>query len=254
MSDFFSDDFTAELKSYFLNSVISGTENFIDLVDAKIWKRIRNESAEQSLAWSVDAKTNEFHFLATWLEEFDARTKDLAEPADLIKALQALKEYASALLIEKTDSMDLARKFSEVAQNSHEVIFLHCKSGPQEFAVPLLNVIEISAHLPIFGMPEKKFGILGVVPFRGDALPVINLQDHGFKPVGTENVFYLVCEQSGNRFCLQVTGTEDLLNLKESDLQEVQETNILPANHLITKFFIHELRSIMILDLEKLVA
>lgn len=254
MSDFFSDDFTAELKSYFLNSVISGVENFIDLVDAKIWKRIRNESAEQALAWSVDAKTNEFHFLAAWLEEFDSRTKDLAEPADLIKALQALKEYAAALLVEKTDTMDLARKFSQVAQNSHEVIFLHCKSGPQEFAVPLLSVIEISAHLPIFGMPEKKFGILGVVPFRGDALPVINLQDHGFKSVGAENVFYLVCEHAQNRFCLQVTATEDLLNLKESDLQEVQETNILPANNLVTKFFIHESRSVMILDLEKLVA
>lgn len=253
MSDFFSDDFTAELKSYFLNSVISGSENFVDLVDAKIWKRIRNESAEQASAWSVDAKTNEFTFFATWLEDFDSRTKEIADPAELIKALQALKDYASALLVEKTDSAELARKFSQVAQNSHEVIFLHCKSGPQEFAVPLLNVIEISAHLPIYGLPEKKFGILGVVPYRGDALPVINLQDHGFRSLGSENIFYLVCEHLQNRFCLQVTAAEDLLNLKESDLQEVQEQNILPSN-IIKKFFIHQTRSVMILDLEKLVA
>ncbi len=253
MSDFFGDDFTAELKAYFLTSVVSGTENFIDLIDAKMWKRIRDEVVEQAQAWAVDAKTNEFAFFAAWLQDFDARTKELAEPQDLSKALLALKEYASILIVEKTDSEDLARKFSQVAQNSHEVLFLHCKSGPQEFAVPLLNVVEISAHLPLYGLPEKRFGLLGVVPFRGEALPVVNLQDHGFRPVGEENVFYLICEHAQNRFCLQVTATEDLLNLKESDLQEVDGQTILPKN-LIKKFFIHQSRSVMILDLEKLAA
>lgn len=253
MSDFFNDDFTAELKAYFLNSVITGAENFIDLVDAKIWKRIRTESAEQAQAWSIDAKTNEFSFFAQWLGDFESRIKDITEPAELVKALQALKEYASALLTEKTDSADLSRRYSEIAKSSHQVLLLHCKSGSSEFAVPLLNVIEISSHLPIYGLPEKKLGILGVVPYRGDALPVVNLQDHGFHALNAENVFYLVCEQAQNRFCLQVTATEDILSLKESDLQEVQEQNILPTK-IIKNFFIHQSRSVMILDLEKLVA
>lgn len=253
MSDFFGDDFTAELKSYFLNAVITGTENFIDLVDAKIWKRIRDEAAEQTQAWSVDAKTNEFLFFAVWLEEFNARTREFTESADLIKALHALREYASTLLIEKVDSQELVRKFLQVAQSSHEVMFLHCKSGSQEFAVPLLNVVEISAHLPLYNMPEKKPGILGIVPYRGDALPVVSLQEHGFRPLGNENFFYLVCEHSQNRFCIQVTATEDLLNLKESDLQEIEKQNILSTN-LVKKFFIHQSRSVMVLDLEKLVA
>lgn len=252
MSDFFSDDFTAELKSYFLNSIIDETQDFLDLIDAKIWKRINSEATEKTQAWAVDAKTNEFFFLTEWLSGFGDRNRDLSEAADLKKSLEALKEYATTLLTQP-DSAELLNKFLQVAQSSHEILFLHCKSGPQEFAVPILNVVEISSGLRLYSLPDHKFGILGVVPFRGEALPVINLQDHGFRPTGEENIFYLVCEFSQKRFCLQVTGTEDLLNVKETELQEIDESSVLTKN-LIKKFFLHNSRSVMILDLEKLVA
>lgn len=252
MSDFFSDDFTAELRSYFLNSIVNETQDFLDLIDTKIWKRISAEANEKAQAWAVDAKTNEFLFLTEWLSNFGERTQDLHEAADLKKVLEALKDYATTLLTQP-DSADLANKFSQVAQNTHEILFLHCKSGPQEFAIPILNVVEICSGLPLYPLPDQKFGILGVVPFRGEALPVVNLQDHGFRPTGSENIFYLICEHLQSRFGLQVTGTEDLLNIKETDLQDVGESSVLSKN-LIKKFFLHNSRSVMILDIEKLVA
>ncbi len=101
MSDFFGDDFTAELKAYFLDSLIKESDKFIDLIEDSLWKRIRSEVCEQTQAWAVDAKTNEFHHLKEWLEGFTDRANNLSDAQDLIKALKSLKSYAEALLKEK---------------------------------------------------------------------------------------------------------------------------------------------------------
>ncbi|WII70709.1 chemotaxis protein CheW [Bdellovibrio sp. 22V] len=244
MSDFFSDDFTAELKAYFLDSLIKETEKFIDLIDESLWKRIRSEVAEQCQAWAVDAKTNEFEFLAAWIEGFEERTSSISAPRDLIKILHALKEYAEALLVEKKDSAELASRFAVISHSNQEALFLHCKTGATSFAIPILSVVEISGKLPLFALPEQKLGILGVVPFRGEAIPVINLQDHGFASFENKNTYFVICEFQGVRFSLQVTETDDLIALRESELQNVDDK----------QFFIKANKSIMILNLEKLVA
>lgn len=254
MSDFFGDDFTAELKSYFLDSLIKEIDKFSDLVDENLWRRIRGEVAEQTRSWAVDARTNEFEHLALWLEGFDQKSEHIQGISELLKALKTLKAYAEALLLEKCDSEDLATRFALNSQNLREVLLLHCRSGQQEFAIPILSVIEISPRLPLYSLPDRQNGILGVVPFRGEAVPVVNLQDHGFVAVDSDSRFYVICEQQGVRFSLQVTGTEDLISLKEAELQNIENHPDMMSADFIRQFFIKDSRSIMVLDLEKLVA
>ncbi|AFY00262.1 chemotaxis protein CheW [Bdellovibrio bacteriovorus] len=254
MSDFFGDDFTAELKAYFLDSVIKEIDKFIDLTDEKLWRRILSEVSEQTRAWAVDAKTNEFLHLAAWLEGFDEKSRNLEGAAELIKALKTLKGYIEALGVDKTDTADLATRFALNAQNLREILLLHCRSGAQEFAVPILSVIEISGKLPLFDLPERKEGLLGVIPFRGEAVPVVNLQDHGFARMDADNFFYVICEEQGVRFCLQVTDTEDMISVKEADLQNFENQSTMMSANFVHQFFIKDRRSIMVLDLEKLVA
>ncbi len=126
--------------------------------------------------------------------------------------------------------------------------------GPQDFAIPLLNVVEVSTPIPLFPLPEKVPGLAGVIPFRGEAVPVINLQDHGFKISEQDETYYVICEHQGVRFSLQVTDTEDLLSLRASELQHLEEHGSIMQTDFIRQFFIKNNKSIMVLDLEKLVA
>jgi len=244
MSDFFSDDFTAELKGYFLETLIQESQKFMDLVDENLWKRVRSEVSDQCQAWAVDAKTNEFLFLTQWLENFPQHAAETQNASELIQCLKALKSYAETLKNNLQDSADLLSRFSLHTQNRRETLFLHCRSGDQAFAIPLLNVVEISGGLQLYALPEKRIGLQGVVPFRGDAIPVVSLQDHGFPPVEGRHVYYIICEHEGQHFSLQVTDTEDMVSLRDSDLQDVDNK----------RFFIKDNKSVMILDLKKLVA
>ncbi|KYG69409.1 chemotaxis protein [Bdellovibrio bacteriovorus] len=254
MSDFFSDDFTAELKAYFLDSVCKEADKFIDLTDESTLRRIRNEVGEQTRAWAVDAKTNEFVHFSQWLELFEERTQSFKEPRELIKSLKTLKAYAEALIQEKADTADHPVRFALSAELRQDVQLLHCRWGNQDFAIPLLNVVEISSQIPLYPLPDKKDGLMGVIPFRGEAVPVISFHDHGFNHSEIKNTFYVICEHQGVRFSLQVTETDDLMSLKESELLNVESHSTVIQTAFVSKFFIKGNKSIMILDLEKLVA
>lgn len=255
MSDFFGDEFTADLRAYFLEKLVLEIEDSIDLVDDVIWMRIRSETAKQATqVWAVDAKTNEFVYLAAWLEKFEEEAKVFRSALEFKKYLEALREYVKALSVEKVDSLELATKFSSLGQSRRDSLFLHCRFGVQDFAIPLLNVVEISGNRPLFSLPEKKSGLLGVIPFRGDAVPVISFVDHGFVPVSTDNLCYVICEFNSMRFSLQVTETEDLLKIDESELQSVESHSSIIQTSFVKQFYLKNAKSVMILDLIKLVA
>lgn len=253
MTDFFGDDFTAELKAYFLDSLIKETEKFIDLVDESTWKKIHLEVLESTKAWAIDAKTNEFLFLEKWLEEFESRNKKIESSDGLIAAIESIKSYADALHTEK-DSADLASRFVSGIQSSKQSQFLHCSFGAQEFAVPLTSIVEIIGNLKLYNLPQKRSGILGVIPVRGDAIPVISFSDHGFSPADLGNNLFVICEHEGSRFSLPVTKTEDLVSVRESDFLSAEEQGILINASFVKSFFIKDNKNIMVLDLEKLVA
>lgn len=255
MSDFFGDDFTADLRAYFLEKFVLEIEDSIDLIDDSIWMRIRSETTKQAAqVWAVDAKTNEFVYLAAWLEKFEEETKVFRNALEFKKYLEALRGYVKALSVEKVDSFELAAKFSSLGQSRRDSLFLHCRFGSQDFAIPLLNVVEISGSRPLFSLPDRKKGLLGVIPFRGDAVPVISFADHGFAPVNKDDLYYVVCEFDSMRFSLQVTETEDLLKIDESELQSVESHSTIIQTSFIKHFYLKNSRSVMVLDLGKLVA
>ncbi|MGE5085790.1 MAG: chemotaxis protein CheW [Bacillota bacterium] len=254
MSDFFGDDFTAELKGYFLDATLKDIEKYLDLVDASTLSRVRAEIREQAASWAVDAKTNEFFPLSQWIDDFVRKIEVLDTAESLYKALALLKNYFEALQIDKKDSSELASQFTLVAQSSKESFYLHCKVGAQEFVVPIENVIEVSGSLPIYVLPDHRPGISGVVPFRGEALPVFNLYEFGFEKTSAKQFLYVICDLHGSRFSLQVTETDELLSLKDRDLQNLDGASTMMTVPVVRNFFIKDKRSIMVLDLEKLVA
>ncbi len=254
MSDFFGDDFTVELKKYFLDATVKEVESFIDLVDQSTLGKVTAEIREKAESWVVDAKSNEFTSLEAWLNDFNSKIDSLDSAEQMIKALTLLQKYLTALLVDGKDSNELAQQFPLVAQSSREALFLHCKTGEQQFVVPILNVIEITSSLPLFPLPDTRTGLAGVIPFRGEAIPVIDLKSYGFHSVNTNKFYYVICDHAGTRFSLQVTETDELLSLKDKDMQNLSEHPTMLSVPFIKQFFVKDEHSVMVLDVEKLVA
>lgn len=254
MSDFFGDDFTGELKKYYLDATLKEVESFIDLVDESTLLKIAVEIREKAESWVVDAKSNEFTSLEAWLTDFNSKIDSLDTAEQMIKALGLLQKYLLALLVDGKDSPDLALQFPLVAQSSKEALFLHCKTGTQEFVVPIHNVIEISGVLPLFPLPDSRVGLAGVIPFRGEAIPVVDLKSYGFLSSQTQKYYYIICEHEGTRFSLQVTETDELLSLKDKDMQNLSDHPTMLSVPFIKQFFVKDEHSVMVLDIEKLVS
>lgn len=254
MSDFFGDDFTVELKKYFLASLPPEIEKFQDLLDDTTFKRVLPEVREQLAAWVVDAKTNEFMSLATWLESFVAKTSEFKEFEDLLNALNLFQAYVAALIEGQKDSEDLASQFAFTAVGRKDSLYLHCKVGVQDFVIPIQSVIEISGPLPMFPLPEKQPGLLGIVPFRGEALPVFDLTEYGFQKIESDFFYFVICEFESSRFALQVSETDELLSVNEKEMQARDASTSLSTANFIQSFFIRDQKSLMVLNLEKLVA
>ncbi len=253
MSDFFGDDFTAELKGYYLTSLNAELEKFIDLVDDSTIKRVRAEIREQCQSWIVDAKSNEFENLSVWFQGLLDKI-DIFSSDDLIQALRSAKKYTDILQESKKDSAEYATRFALTAEIQGEGLYLHCKVASQEFVVPIKYVVEIIGALPLFPLPDKHQGLLGVIPFRGDAIPVFSLQEYGFEKHHISQFFYVICDYEGTRFSLQVTQTDELLNVFDKDLQNIESNSVLSSVPFIRNFFVKDQRSIMVLDIERLVA
>lgn len=254
MSDFFGDDFTVELKKYFLESLPPEIEKFQDLLDDVTFARVLPEVREQVAAWVVDAKTNEFVALGAWLDVFVARTAEFKEFEDLLSALELFQSYIACLLEGQKDSEELASQFAFTAVGRKDSLYLHCKMGVQDFVIPIQSVIEISGPLALFPLPQKQEGLLGVVPFRGEALPVFDLSEYGFQKVTSDFFYYVICEFEDSRFAVQVSETDELISVNEKELQARDASSSLTTANFIQSFFIRDNKSLMVLDLEKLVA
>jgi len=254
MSDFFGDDFTAELKSYFLDSLTKEVEKFSDLVDESTCRRVVSELDQEIQTWKADSETNEFQFLAAWLLEFKNYLPEVAEAAQLSAALERLKAYLASLSVSKVDSLELSQSYSLQKGSTAKKQFLHCRAGNQEFVVPVMSVVEIISERKVSPIPLTKEHLAGVIPYRGEAVPVYNLEYFGFQRVENLKTYFVICELDGLSFALQVTDTDELMTLEGQDLQEVGEGASLLRAPFVSHFFVRDNRNIMILNLEKLVA
>ncbi len=253
MSDFFNDDFTAELKKYFLESFIKEVDKYLDLVDEKLWKRLGKEIQETCQTWMIDAKTNEFLFLSAWLERTSKNLHEVESQEEVLSYLKILKAYLAEILAGTKDSEDLQKKYVINRFSQKTNLLLHCQVGSQDFAIPVLSVVEITSDLRLFATPLPQVGIAGVAAFRGDPLPVIALKDFGFPEVNQQSGIYVVCEWKQIRFALKVDRAEDFMNVAEKDFQDL-DAKWVPETSSAQKFFTQNNKNIIYLNMDSLVA
>lgn len=256
MSDFFGDDFTADLKRFFLKSLQDEFEMIAGAADEDTWQIFRDEAIEKHVDWIVDARTNEFVQFAAWLEKFIKHIGVSEKYSDFANAIDRAFSYTEYLHENLKDSEEVAKTFSLGNLASQKMLYLHCQISDQNFLVSVKNVLEVLGNISITPFPMSRKGFLGMIPFRGDAIPVINLADYGMNTQQSNaHVSYVVCEHEGARLALAVHHADRLIEVGSEELQEAEATGAgVISVPFLTHFLIKEDKNMMLFSLEKMVA
>lgn len=255
MSDFFGEDFTADLKRFFLKSLQDELEQVAGAADEDTWQIFREELSVKIPDWIVDAKTNEFVFFAAWLEKFNKHLESCNVYNDFALAIDRAFAYSEDLHASLKDTEDGSKQFSLGNLSSQKQLYLHCEIGDQNFLIPVTQVLEVLGNISITPFPMKKTGFSGMIPFRGDAIPVVKLEDHGLNSSGeAQYLSFVVCENEGAKLALAVHQADKLIEISTDQMQDASEGNSVISVPFLTHFVIHENKNMMLFALERMVA
>lgn len=234
MSQFAADDFTAELKNFFITAALESCHQF----DFQLQK----ETLDILRSIQADAAANEFHFLAQWMmDQLLSHPEDGNLREDVILLIRYLEELKTDLI----DSEQRAQKY-QTLKSSEVGSFLHYQYLQDDYLVPVQFVLEVIGNLKLFKLPLAQPGIFGLVIFRGDPIPVIDLFGQGLE---CQN--YLICQNSEKIFALPITHAFQVYEFDQKVLSQLQPLKNLMASQKVTGVLSWQKKNMILLDLQK---
>lgn len=109
--------------------------------------------------------------------------------------------------------------------------YINYRLGNENFAIPVEMVLEIIQHRTLTSVPNSSKFILGVINFRGEIIPVINMHRR-FNIIKPENDqgMIVVINSSGktgtNLMGLMVDCVEDVTDFKFNDIRKPNDIGI----------------------------
>lgn len=254
MDSLFDDDFTAELRGYFITSFSGEIEKIVSVAAEANWKTNRAEMLEKLPDWIRDSGLNEFEHLSKWLQKLKEILPPMKKFEEYKAVMGLLKSYLQEMQKSKKDNEKYLTQFSIDAHSGTTELYLYCKIENQEFVVPVDLVTEVISNKAVTPFPEHKTGFKGLIAVRGEVVPVFDLRHYGFESSQKKSVYFIVCEAKGVRFAFDVTETDQLLSLHTKEFQDASKGRGLISAPFIKKFFIRNNTNVMLFDLEQLVA
>lgn len=252
MSALALDEFALEMRQHYISTTIESLEHF---------KNFDNYFGEVKLAvddWIAEARSNDMNHFTGLLEILKGAIikGELTTKEDAPWVSAVLMEYLEVLKT-RADSPVFFEKYHAVFRGHLEggaQLYLQCVRDRHAFLVPVKSVIEIAGNKKVYPLPLVQKGIRGLVSFRGQGIPVINLSDFGFNQQNegrNEKTYFVVCEFEDSFFALEVNATEDVLEIESAQFQKCSESNLLSP--VVDQFVIRGEKSLMLLDIKKLV-
>lgn len=253
MSALALDEFALEMRRHYIVTTLESLSRAQSLED--FW----DEVTELLPGWISEARSNDMEFFAKTLEEVKKSYEAgaFADPKTCPKLAKLLSDYLG-ILGTQADSEVYFKKFNEsLAGISAPAVqlYLECVRGGHHFVVPVIHVIEIVSHRKVFPLPKSQPGVQGLMSFRGQGIPVLNLSDFGFssevKSGDDPKTSFVVCSEEESFFALEVHSTEDVREIHPSQFQNCSESSVLSP--VVDKFVTDNEKSLMLLDIKKLV-
>lgn len=246
------DEFALEMRHHYISTTIESLERF---------ENFENYFGEIKLAvddWISEARSNDMNHFTGLLEILKGAIAkgDLTSKEDATWVSATLFEYLE-ILKTRADSPVFFEKYHTIFRSRLEEaaqLYLQCVRDQHSFLVPVKNVIEIVGNKKVYALPKSQTGVRGLMGFRGQGIPVINLHDFGFsykKENLQEKTYFVVCEYKESFFALEVNATEEVIQIEANHFQKCSESNLLSP--VVDHFVIREEKSLMLLDIEKLV-
>ncbi|MGZ3742428.1 MAG: chemotaxis protein CheW [Pseudobdellovibrionaceae bacterium] len=249
------DEFTLEMRLHYIETTLDSIERI------KNYNDFFNEVKTALGEWISEAHSNKLNFFVNLLEIIkDAIAKGSLKVEDSARVCQILSEYLD-LLKTHEDSEEFFIKSQETLHNRKEKnkiekvqTYLQCLSHTHHFIVPARNVIEIVSNKKVFPLPLKQAGIYGLLIFRGQGIPVVNLSEISSELNANDkniNTCFVVCDYKDAFFALEVERTEDVVELASSEFQRCTEASVLSP--LADFFVMKENKFLILLEIEKMV-
>lgn len=127
--------------------------------------------------------------------------------------------------------------------------------GDEEFGLDVLRVQEIIRYVAPTKIPHAPDFVEGVIDFRGEVIPVINLRERFGLPEHNEDEFsvIIVIEVNGKITGLTVDRVSDILNIPEDKIQQTPEFSSREKTEYLKAMGKLGNRLILILDLDKII-
>lgn len=251
------DEFTLEMRLHYIDTSLA------DLDRVKNFGNDLQELKPILESWIPEARSNQMEHFIKLLEYLRGAIASGGLPNGEGRegvVIQTLGEYFEVLK-SQADSQDLHDRFLALFQEGVEggsQLYLQCESFGHHFVVPVKSVVEISNQKKIYSLPRKRKGLLGLVAFRGQGIPVVDLGSFGFATGmgGNESgerakSFFVICQYQTEIFALEVQHTEEVLTLRPDEFQK--STGAATWSPVVEKFVVYGDRTLMLIDLEKLV-
>lgn len=249
------DDFGEDLKQSFLAEASAKISKYV-LEDREFSSSYELKEFLSPLVteWQVDAYHNKMPHFGRFLKAFEAVLKSAVTSEQTIDTyLIQLNEYLKVLAAGEHDSEKKYRQAIKAGKGKQ--LYLHCYAGEHEFVIPIQHVLEFTTATNVYKLPDLRNDLQGMLSFRGESVPVVNLSHFGFQgnPNGKAK-FFVICELMGIRVAIEVTKTADVLDLTDLEVQDAVESSLITSASFVSQFINRENKTILVFDLEKMVA
>ena len=154
--------------------------------------------------------------------------------------------------MDTTDIMKQPNGADEDEEQVQQITFL---VDTEEYGVDALQVKEIIRYLPPVKVPNAPDPILGVINFRGEVIPVVDLRrTFGLSPLQIDQFTVIViAETEGKIFGMAVDRILDMVNVPLSKLNENSGVTAKDNRKNLKTIVKINGRLILILDLNKII-
>lgn len=154
--------------------------------------------------------------------------------------------------MDTTDLMKQPDGVGEIEEQIQQITFL---VDTEEYGVDALQVKEIIRYLPPVKVPNAPEPILGVINYRGEVIPVVDLRKiFGLSPLRIDEFTVIVIvETEGKIFGMAVDRILDMVNVPLSKLNDNTGTASKDDQKHLKAIVKINSRLILILDLNKII-
>lgn len=142
-------------------------------------------------------------------------------------------------------------QFTSLEGGTQQVIF---NVGEDCFGIDILNIQEIIRYTPPTKVPKAPAFVEGVINFRGEIIPVLNLDRvFGLACDDKEYTVIVVVETSQKMYGLLVDNVLDIVSFGIAEIQPVPEFSNNEKTRYLKSMAKHDNQIVLMLDMDRLV-